>query len=247
MNVLPPIGFSQRLQLDWLRTTAKLAAEGQPEVEIRQVLDDLLMGSLSVGASPVRGNRDKAITILLKAWVRVPKERQAFRDEGLTLLKELPQALHVAVHWGACMAAYPFFGDVAQATGRLLRLQDEVTASQVQSRLKERFGDRETVHRAARRTLRTYVDWGGLEDTVKKGVYRATSPRNVHEASLLCWLAEAHLLSCPANLVPLAELRQSSRLFPFDISSLDASLVAGARRIEPFRQGVDEVLVGLRG
>ena len=55
------------------------------------------------------------------------------------------------VHWCMCMAAYPFFGTVADATGRLLRLQGTAAAAQIQRRLRERLGERETVARAARR------------------------------------------------------------------------------------------------
>ena len=71
-----------------------------------------------------------------------------------------------------CIAVYPFFGTVADAVGRLLRLQGTAGAAQVQRRLRERFGERETVTHAARRILRAYIDWGILEETDQKGLYR---------------------------------------------------------------------------
>ena len=78
------------------------------------------------------------------------------------------------VHWCMCMAVYPFFGTVAEATGRLLHLQGTAAAAQVQRRVREQLGERETVSRAARRILRALVDWGVLVETVNKGIYRGT-------------------------------------------------------------------------
>ena len=46
------------------------------------------------------------------------------------------------VHWCMCMAVYPFFSKVAEATGRLLRLQGTVAAAQVQLRVREQLGER---------------------------------------------------------------------------------------------------------
>ena len=67
------------------------------------------------------------------------------------------------------LAAYPFWGAVAAQTGRLLRLQGTVAAAQVQRRIKEGYGERDTVSRAARRVLRSFIDWRVLTDTATKG------------------------------------------------------------------------------
>ena len=87
----------------------------------------------------------------------------------------LRQDVRLLVHWCMCMAVYPFFGTVADAVGRLLRLQGTASAAQVQRRLRERYGERETVARAARRILRAYIDWGVLQETEEKGLYRGAS------------------------------------------------------------------------
>jgi hypothetical protein len=47
---------------------------------------------VSVGGKAVRGNKEKAITILMKIWLNVPGELEAVRDDGLELLKALPRA-----------------------------------------------------------------------------------------------------------------------------------------------------------
>ena len=100
------------------------------------------------------------------------------------------------VHWCMCMAVYPFFGTVADAVGRLLRLQGTAGAAQVQRRLRERFGERETVARAARRILRAYIDWGVLVETDEKGLYRRAAKRVIGDASLAVWAIRAVLFRC---------------------------------------------------
>ena len=117
------IGFSQRIHLDWLEYTANLVLAGNPREEIVAALSERLKKKLSVGNEPERGNRDKAITILTKVWVTVPKELQSLRDEGLDHLQASGPSERMLVHWCMCMAVYPFFGTVADAVGRLLRLQ----------------------------------------------------------------------------------------------------------------------------
>ena len=75
------------------------------------------------------------------------------------------------------MAVYPFWSGVATQVGRLLRLQGSAAAAHVQRRVREQYGERETVSRAARRVLRSYLDWGVLQETGKKGIYSAGSFR----------------------------------------------------------------------
>src|SRR5262249_55347830 len=165
------IGFSQRVQLDWLEQTAALVLAGQTRDQIETALQECLRDKLSLGGTAQRGNREKAITILLKIWASVPKCLQSLRDDGLDYLRHLPHDDHLALHWGMIMAVYPFFGVVAESVGRLMRLQGTCAAAQIQRRIREQLGERETVARAARRILRCFVDWGVLQETREKGVY----------------------------------------------------------------------------
>jgi hypothetical protein len=159
-----PIGFSQQIRLDWLERTAEGVLAGRKRAQIQAALQDHLRERLSVGGGAERGNREKAITILLKVWVSVPEGLVPLRDDALEHLRRLPGDGHLPLHWGMTTAAYRFFGAVAETAGRLLRLQDAVAAAQVQRRLREQLGERETVARAARRVLRCLVDWGVLAE-----------------------------------------------------------------------------------
>jgi hypothetical protein len=241
-----PIGFSQRIQLDWLERTASLVLAGYTREEIQAALQELLRNQLSVGGTAQRGNREKAISILQKIWITVPKELESFRDEGLRHLSRLPLADHLPVHWGMTIAVYSFVGVVAEAVGRLLRLQGSCAAVQVQRRVREQLGERETVARAARRILRCFIDWGVLQEAKEKGVYHAGPIRSVGQKKLAAWLIEAMLRASGSTAMSLKAAVQSPALFPFVVGPLSVGDLEGHDRLEWFRQGLDEEMVMLR-
>ena len=246
MNHRDQIGFSQRIHLDWLEYTANLILAGNAREEIVAALSERLKEKLSVGSEPERGNRDKAITILTRVWVTVPQELQSLRDEGLNHLRTQDPSARMLVHWCMCMAVYPFFGTVADAVGRLLRLQGTAGAAQVQRRLRERYGERETVARAARRILRAYIDWGGLQETAEKGQYRATAKRTIEDVPLTLWTIKAMLFATGDTPRPASTLLRGLHLFPFELALPSFRDLETCTALELSRHGLDqEVLLGL--
>ncbi len=240
------IGFSQRIQLDWLEYTTNLVLAGCSTDEIFDALKEHLKDRLSVGNNPKRGNRDKAITILTKVWVTVPAELQPLRDKGLELLQRLQAKDRILVHWCMCMAVYPFFGTVAEATGRLLRLQGTAAAAQVQRRVREQLGERETVSRAARRVLRAFIDWGVLVETNEKGIYRGAAKHTIADLSLSIWTIQASLVAKDRKPQPVPGLVRGPHLFPFDIDLPPIRELEASESFEVTRYGLnDEVLLGL--
>jgi len=247
MNGPMEIGFSQRVRLEWFERTAELVRAGANRDEIKKDLDEMLSDRLSVGSNAERGNRDKAISVLLKCWLPASDGVQPLRGSGLELIAQFPGESRLPFHWGMAMAAYPFFGAVAETTGRLLRLQSAVSAAQVQRRLREQFGERETVARAARRVLRSFGDWGVLRDTATKGVYQAAPARQLREAGQVTWLLEATMRATGSNSASLAALFRSPALFPFELASIGAGVIRGTPRLELVRQGLDQEVMMLRG
>jgi hypothetical protein len=239
MNRKMQIGFTQRLQLQWLDRTAGLLSAGNACAEIKAALTDILKNQLSINGTAERGSRDKTITILLKTWVTVPRHLRPFRDEGLDHFRRLSTKEHLPVHWGMAMAVYPFFSVVAETVGRLLKLQGTAAAVQVQRRVREQLGERETVSRATRRILRTLIDWEVLTDADDKGVYEPTPRHRIKDARLAAWLIEATLLASGSSSVPIDVILQSPALFPFELSRLTAKDFEATNRLEMFRQGGD--------
>ena len=240
------VGFSQRIRLDWLDYTANAVLAGNGKAEIAAALRERLREVLSVGNNPERGNRDKAVTILTKVWVTVPEEHRALRDEGLDLLRQASTDARMLTHWCMCMVAYPFFGAVAEATGRLLRLQGTAAAVQIQRRLRERLGERETVARAARRILRAFIDWGVLLETGEKGIYRGTPKRVIGDGSFAVWALKANLSTKDCGPQPPLTLLHAPRMFPFEITPPSMAELETNGTFEIIHHGLDqEVLLGL--
>ena len=241
------IGFSQRIRLEWFEQTANLMLAGNDKTTINDSLQDLLQDKVSVGGKSVRGNREKIITILLKTWLTVPRELEKLRDEGLEILQGLPRKDRITVHWGMTLAAYPFWGAVAAHIGRLLRLQGTAAAAHVQRRVKEEYGERETASRAARRVLRSFIDWGVLNETHDKGVYDQGKQYLVEEPRLIAWMVEASLRARSNGSAAIKDLLDSPSIFPFRLAHVSAEHVASlSPRLDILRHGLDDDLVMLR-
>jgi hypothetical protein len=241
------IGFSQRVRLEWLEQTANLILAGNDKAAVNDALQELLKDKVSVGGQAERGNREKIITILLKVWLTTPTELESLRFSGLELFKCLPQTDRLAIHWGMVMAVYPFWSGVALQLGRLLRLQGSVATAHVQRRVREQYGERETVSRATRRVLRSYLDWGVLNETGAKGIYNAGTSLAIDDPQLVAWLAEASLHARANSSAPLKDLINSPSFFPLRLKQTTAeSLVAASPRLDLIRHGLDDDLVLLR-
>ncbi len=246
-NRFAQIGLDRLIRIAWLAKTSSLALAGNGTTSIKSRLQGDLQGAFRSTNIDVRGSIDKTITILLRVWLTVPSELESLRIEGLELLKHVPPRDHRAVHWGMVMAAYPFWSNVAVQVGRLLRLQGSVAAIQVQRRVREQYGERETVSRAARRVLRSYLDWGVLQETGAKGIYSGETTLAVDDSRLIAWLAEASLHARANGSAPLKDLIDSPSFFPFRIKPVHAdSLVAASSRLDLLRHGLDDDLVMLR-
>jgi hypothetical protein len=246
MNRSTSVGFSQRVQLDWLEQTAQLSLSGYPRDEIQKILDAMLSNKLSVGNDKKSGSRQLTISILLRIWVSTPKELETFRDEGLQHLWRLPLVDHLSIHWGMIVSVYPFFGVVAEMVGRLSSLQGYVAAAQLQRRIRERYGERETVTRSTRRILRCFVDWGVLQDTSEKGIYRTITPVAISDKQSIAWLMESVLYSGGAASGSLQSIVKAPMLFPFLLTVPNAVDVSKYSYLELSRQGLNQETILLQ-
>lgn len=161
------IGFNRRVRTIWLNETLRLAAAGVPDEEIENTLREQIAQD-NKGKETIR----KVFVYLNRVWLQPPKYCSALRDDALDMFRQRPdKGSAFLLNWGMCEAAYPFIAHVAEATGRLLRLQGEAQATQINVRLRERFGDRHFVHRSVRYNLSTFFEAGALNEGAKPGVY----------------------------------------------------------------------------
>ena len=241
------VGIGRLVRLAWLEETASLVSAGNDKAAVHDALDLLLTDQISLGGNAPRSGREKAITVLLKTWLVVPKGLEPLRDDGLRLLNQTGGGERVAVHWGMLLAAYPFWGAVAARTGRLLRVQGRAAAAQVKRGIREEYGERPSVERAARYVLRSFVDWGVLMETDTKGVYAPAPPVSIRNPNLVAWLAEAVLRSRAVETASPRALLGGPRLFPFPARFMSGEALAShSARLDFVRHGLNEELLMLR-
>lgn len=239
------IGFDRKIHLNWLEATAEWAAQGLSASDIRTRLERLLEGKVA-GDGP-RSARDKTMTVLLHIWVLVPDALIPLRDDGLALLRGRSGRDRLPLHWGMCVATYPFFRQVAATTGRLLALQGTVALSQVTRRMSASWGERSTLIRAVRRVVRSFVEWGVLVEAGERGVFLPAPKILVSDNDEVGpWLLEVGISNCDRQGRPFRSLLNAASLFPFTLKlsprELDNSL-----RLELYPHGLDEDFVILKG
>jgi hypothetical protein len=240
------IGYNRTVKLRWLDETVDLFSVGQSASEIIETLRERLRDQLSIGSNAERGSREKAITILLKTWVRVPSRVRDLRDDALRIIQHIRRTERRPLHWGMTMAVYPFWRTVADVTGRLFRLQGTAAAYQVQRRVKELFGEREAVSRSTRYVLRAFQDWGVIIPADQRGYYAPSPPIPIEDSTLSGWLVEAVLLASDDDTTDLQVLLNTPALFPFQLRRLRPETLTESGRLTVMRHGAEEDLVMLR-
>lgn len=236
------IGFNRKVRAAWLTETLRLAAAGvsteKIEMELKaQIAED------NKGKETIR----KVFVYLNRVWLDPPDYCIGLRDAALEMFLSRPDSENAFLfNWGMCIAAYPFIGAVAESTGRLLRIQGEAKASDVNVRLRERFGDRHFVHRSVRYNLSTFFEGGALKKGGKAGTYIKARVMKIRDNTETAWIVEALLHSQTEPSMPLQQIAVHGALFPFELSGLGVGVVQANSRLELFRHGLTENLVALK-
>lgn len=242
------IGIKQAIRFEWMQKAANLLLAGLDAKTIRQELHEFLSDRKGNGTEGERSDQTRTFVVnnLMKIWVSPDPELIQFRDASLAYMRENP-AMALAVHWGMISAVYPFWFNVALQTGRLLALQDQVTQTQIINRLKERYGDRQTVSRYARFVIRSFVAWGVLKDSEAKGCYEKALPLVVSDQSLVVLLFESALHAMIEGKGAMGLLLNSPAFFPLKLPVITGDLLAQrASRINVVRYGLDDELLRLK-
>jgi hypothetical protein len=184
---------------------------------------------------------------ILSSWISPEKVLIPFRDKALNLAKVIPDSEWLPLHWAVISASYPFWFNTAKQTGRLFNLQEKITKAQVFNRLKEFYGDRETVSRNARYTVRSFVAWGILQDTETKGVYRKANPFMIDNLQQAILLFEAYLHTLPEARAELGSIIHNPGFFPFQMQSMTGEYIAqNSDFLEVSRYSLDNEILKLK-
>lgn len=246
-NRLKSLGIKQTIQRHWMDRTLQMLLAGMLESEIRAELDSYLATQRQSGGSGERGQKTYGMAVyILRCWFAPDPDLVSLRDDALSLARDIPPNRWLPLHWAVLSASYPFWFNTARQCGRLLNLQNQISQRQVFARLTETYGDRETVLRNARYTIRSFVAWGVLVDSEKKGRYEQGSKILVNTPNEASLLIEAALLAHPGRKASFYQMMQTPGLFPFDMALVSASQAAEANeRLSVVRYGPDEEMVAI--
>jgi hypothetical protein len=241
------IGVKQVIPYEWMRKTANFVLAGMSAKEIRHELHTALAAegrNIQPGERSV-WTRTFLVNNLMAMWPSPAAELVHFRDMAFQALRKHPDQ-ELMIQWAMISAAYPFWFNTARQTGRLLSLQARVTQAQIVSRLKEQYGDRQTVSRYARFVVRSFVDWGILSDAAVAGCYEKAAPGAVSDRDVIALLVYATLLAIPEGKAPLSMLLNNPALFPFYLPAMHGEgLLGPGGHLKVVRYGLDDELVVL--
>lgn len=243
------IGIKQAIRFEWMQKVANLLLTGLDTKTIRGELHEFLANKKGNGSEGERSEQTRAFVVnnLMKIWVSPDPELITFRDASLAFLLENP-SMSIAVHWGMISAVYPFWFNTARQTGRLLALQDQVTYAQIVNRLKEQYGDRQTVSRYAQFVIRSFVAWGALKDSETKGCYEKADLVHIADPNMAILMFESALLAIPEAKGTLGLLLNNPAFFPFQLPLMTGDFVSQrSDRIDVVRYGLDDELLKLKG
>lgn len=226
----------------------RMLLAGMSEEEIRKNLDEYLSTQKQSGGIGERGSKTYGMAIsILASWFSPNEDLIALRDDALSMARQIQPEMWLPLHWAVISASYPFWFNVARQVGRLLNLQDQITQAQIFNRLKEQYGDRETVARNARYVVRSFVAWGVLKDSDFKGCYEKAPPIIITDQKLVILLFEAALHAISEGKSALRLMLNTPAFFPFQLSEMNGDLVAlRSKRIEAAHHGLDDVLLTLK-
>jgi hypothetical protein len=242
------IGIKQVIRFEWMQKTVNLLLAGLDAKKIRQELHEFLADKKGNGSKGERSDQTRtfAVNNLMKIWVSPESELMPLRDASLSFMRE-NSSMALAVHWGMISAVYPFWFNVARQTGRLLALQEQVTQMQIIGRMKEQYGDRQTVSRYAKYVLRSFVAWGVLKDSKTKGCYEKAPVLCITDGNQAILMLESALMAALESKGFLRLLLNNPAFFPFQFPVIAGDFVSRHNsRIEVVRYGLDEELLKLR-
>lgn len=241
------LGIKQTIQKSWMDYVVKMMLAGLSEKEIRADLDEFLANQKQSGGTGERGKKTYGMAIsILASWFSPEKELIPFRENALELVRDEYPKNWLPYHWAVMSASYPFWFNVARQTGRLLNLQDQITKAQVFSRLKEKYGDRETVDRNARYVIRSFVAWGVLVDSKIKGCYKKGKTIGINDSNLVILLYKAALYADKEGKAALGVLKKNPAFFPFKLPALTGDFILQqGNDIDVVRYGLDDELLKL--
>lgn len=233
----PQIGFDRFIPLDWVAAALDVCAGRASPQQLHAKLTAAGLGKEALDKTQTK----------LKALALEPRaDLVDFIGRGVApfVRAESPGDI-LPFAWGAAIVAYPYFGKVAEFTGRLTAIQGDCSVAEIHRRMSEVYGDREVVKRATQAVLQTQSDWGAVKrvESGKRLIRTAQLP--IADKSVVAWLLEA-AVRYHGRAVALAGIQSAAVLYPFTLDQPLGFVVSTSDALELRTEGAGERLVALR-
>lgn len=239
------LGIKQTIHKNWMDYVVGLLLRGLTVEEIRSNLDQYLANEKPyTGKVP---HTHSFIKSMLSSWFSPKNELEELRNNALKLIEWENQENWLPYHWAIISASYPFWFNIAMQTGRLFNLQERVTKDQITVRLREIYGDKESVWHYAGYVIRSFVAWGVIKDTEINGTYEKCKAIKVDNVELAILLYKSALHATRDGKMSFEILKNNPALFPFELPILTGDYIAqNSKTIDIIRYGLDEQLLQLK-
>lgn len=236
-SLAPQIGFDRFIHLDWVAVALKVSSGVAPMDALSGLLESSCLGKEA---------RAKTQTKLNALCLQPRPELAEFIDRGRCIVRDCDQSNTViAFAWGAAIAAYPFFGKIAELVGRLTLIQGDCSISEIHRRMSEVYGDREITKRATQAALQTQANWGTLERVEKGRRLIRLAPTEIQHEEFTAWLIEAGV-RYTGKPVSVASLQSLPVLFPFTLTRPLGYVVSKSVNLSLRSEGPSSQFVALR-
>ena len=233
----PKIGFDRFIQLDWVAAVLAVRDGASTLAELKDLLEASGLGKEALA---------KSLTKLNGLGLQPRRDLANFVDRGRSVVHVGAPANGVAAYgWAVSIATYPFFGKVAELTGRLTLLQGDCSVAEIHRRMAEVYGDREVTKRATQAVLQTQSDWGTLQRVDKGKRIIRLAPTTVDNDELTAWLIEA-AVRYAGKPVSVSTLQSLPVLFPFTLTRPLAYVVSNSQNLSLLSEGPSNQFVALR-
>lgn len=199
--------LDRALTIDLLDTALRVATEHRHDPSARQLLGVALKDLVTPQEA-----ENKTKKVLTHVWVAPPVRAQDMIGWAIEHQDEFIDRR--ALHYGALLATFPFFGKIAADIGRQIRIDGAADRRIVRTHARVTFGEREFIDAGASKSLRTMRNLGIL-DGPQDGPFHIGA-RPVAPAFLSSWFLHALILTRQVEYANVGDLAQA-----FELSFLD--------------------------
>lgn len=199
--------LDRALTIDMLDTALRVATQHRHDPAVRQLLGVALKDLVTPQEA-----ENKTKKILARVWAAPPAPAQAMIGWAIDHQDEFTDRR--ALHYGALLGTFPFFGSIAADIGRQIRIDGVAERRELRTHARITFGEREFIDASASKSLRTMRNLNIL-DGPQDGPFRIGG-RLVVPPLFSSWFLHALILTRQVDYARSSDLTQA-----FELSFLD--------------------------